>query len=275
MRDYYVGDDMKLKQVLINILGNAVKFTDAPGRVILTVEETGADLETCTLRFKIKDTGIGMDPEFIPKIFDSFAQEHDTRTNHYGGSGLGMAITRNLVVMMNGDIQVESQKGVGTEITVTVLLGRSERVYEEKAEDPRRAELHLLSGRRILIAEDVEQNAEILADLLELEDMEAECAENGEIAVRMFAEQPEGWYDAILMDLRMPVMDGLTAAKSIRRMKRPDAETIPIIAMTANVYEEDMNNSLEAGMNAHLAKPVEPDLLYATLAEQIGKKTER
>ena len=274
MRDYYVGDDMKLKQVLINILGNAVKFTDAPGRVILTVEETGADLETCTLRFKIKDTGIGMDPEFIPKIFDSFAQEHDTRTNHYGGSGLGMAITRNLVVMMNGDIQVESQKGVGTEITVTVTLGRSERVYDEKAETPQETNKHLLIGRRILIAEDVEENAEILADLLELEDMESDRAENGEVAVRMFAEQPEEWYDAILMDLRMPVMDGLEAAAAIRAMEREDAKRIPIIALTANAFDEDVQRSLQAGMNAHLSKPIDSDHLLRVLGEMVYQAEE-
>ena len=272
MRDYYIGDDMKLKQVLINILGNAVKFTDAPGKVTLTAEETEADGENCVLRFRMKDTGIGMDPEFIPKIFESFSQEDATATNRYGGSGLGMAITRNLVLMMNGDIQVTSRKGFGSEFTVTVRLGRSSRVYEEKAEKPQEAWETVLAGRRILMAEDVEQNAEILGDLLLLEDMEAEHAENGEAAVRMFAEKPEGYYDAILMDVRMPVMDGLTATRSIRRMRRPDAGTIPIIAMTANVYDEDVEHSLEAGMNAHLSKPIEPDRLYATLAEHIGKK---
>jgi len=272
MRDYYVGDDMKLKQVLINILGNAVKFTDAPGKVTLTAEETEADSEKCVLRFRIKDTGIGMDPEFIPKIFESFSQEDATATNRYGGSGLGMAITKNLVMMMNGDIRVESQKGVGSEFTVTVTLGRSDRAYVAKEEIPQESWESMLAGRRILMAEDVEQNAEILGDLLELEGMEAEHAENGEAAVRMFGEKPEGYYDAILMDVRMPVMDGLTATKSIRRMKRADAGTIPIIAMTANVYDEDVEHSLAAGMNAHLAKPIEPEKLYATLAEHIGKK---
>ena len=267
MRDYYIGDDMKLKQVLINILGNAVKFTDAPGRVTLAVEETETVGNNCVLRFRVRDTGIGMDPEFIPRIFDSFAQEHATETNRYGGSGLGMAITRNLVEKMNGEIRVESQKGVGSEFTVTVMLGRSDRIYEEKAETPETAEKDVLAGRRILMAEDVEQNAEILRDLLELEGMEAEHAENGEAAVRMFSGHPEGYYDAILMDVRMPVMDGLTATQSIRRMARADAKTIPIIAMTANVYDEDRERSLKAGMNAHLAKPIEPEHLYAALSE--------
>ena len=281
MRDYYVGDDLKLKQVLINILGNAVKFTDAPGSVTLTVEhleEKAADgsEKTCVLRFRIKDTGIGMDPEYIPKIFDSFSQEDVTATNRYGGSGLGMAITKNFIDMMSGTIQVESQKGVGSEFTVTVPLGRSDRVYVPEA--PKASleeEVNILAGRRILMAEDVAQNAEILRDLLELDGMKADCAENGEFAVRMFSEKPAGTYDAILMDVRMPVMDGLAATRAIRAMDRPDAKTVPIIAMTANVFDEDVEHSLAAGMNAHLVKPIEPELLVKTLAQAVGKKTVR
>ena len=276
MRDYYVGDGLKLKQVLINILGNSVKFTNAPGRVSLAVEPVEENEETCTLRFRMKDTGIGMDREFIPKIFESFSQEDATATNRYGGNGLGMAITKNYVDMMGGTILVESEKGVGSEFMVTVRLGRSDRTARPEAPAEVSAEVlavetreTALAGRRILMAEDVEQNAEILADLLELEDMASEHAENGEIAVQMFSSHPEGYYDAILMDIRMPVMDGLTAARAIRSLDRPDAKSVPIIAMTANVFEEDVQHSLEAGMNAHLPKPIEPDKLYATLADSI------
>ena len=271
VRDYYIGDDMRLKQVLINILGNAVKFTNAPGRVMLSVEETEESEKSRTLSFRVQDTGIGMDPEFIPKIFDSFSQEDETATNHYSGSGLGMAITKNFVEMMNGDIQVESEKGVGSVFTVTVPLGRSDRIYTEipEEETPETEKTRILAGRRILMAEDVEQNAEILEDLLSLEDMETEHAENGEIAVRMFSEKPEGYFDAILMDIRMPVMDGLTATRAIRNLNRPDAKTIPIIAMTANVFDEDVERSMKAGMNAHLAKPIEPEKLYSTMSELI------
>jgi len=276
VRDYYVGDDLKLKQVLINILGNAVKFTDAPGSMTLTVEQTEETEETCVLCFRVKDTGIGMDPEYIPKIFDSFSQEDVTSTNRYGGSGLGMAITKNFVDMMNGTVQVESEKGVGSCFTVTVPLGRSGRVFVPEAPKATAEEAeNILAGRRILMAEDVEQNAEILGDLLELEGMEAEHAENGEIAVRLFSEKPAGTYDAILMDVRMPVMDGLSATRAIRALDRPDAKTVPIVAMTANVFDEDVEHSLAAGMNAHLVKPIEPDLLVKTLAEVIGKEAAR
>ena len=268
VRDYYIGDDMKLKQVLINILGNSVKFTDPPGSVTLTVEQTEETEETCTLRFVMQDTGIGMDAEFIPKLFEPFSQEDATATNRYGGSGLGMAITKNFVDMMNGGILVESEKGKGSTFTVTVQLGRTDRtaVTEEKTGVPE----GMLEGRRILIAEDVEQNAEILADLLDLEDVESERAENGEAAINMFSGQSAGYYDAILMDVRMPVMDGLEATKAIRALDRPDAKTIPIIAMMANVFDEDVERSLQAGMNAHLSKPIEPDRLYETLARTIA-----
>jgi CheY-like chemotaxis protein len=263
---------MKLKQVLINILGNAVKFTEAPGTVAFTAEQLpGEEGLPGALRFTVRDTGIGMDPEFIPKIFESFTQENATAANRYGGSGLGMAITRNFVEMMGGRIEVESKKGAGSVFTVTVPMQPSDRTAQPAAmTDWKEGLSGSLAGRRVLMAEDVEQNAEILADLLELEEMESERAENGEEALRMFREHPEGYYDCILMDVRMPVMDGLTAAKAIRALPRADAETIPIIAMTANVFDEDMERSLAAGMNAHLSKPIEPDLMYETIARLLA-----
>ena len=406
LRDYYIGDDMKLKQVLINILGNAVKFTDAPGDVTLTVEQVEENGENATLRFTMRDTGIGMDADYIPKIFEAFSQEDVSYTSRYGGSGLGMAITKSFVELMHGTIEVQSKKGVGSTFTVTVPLKRSEQSFEADEtiavrhmraavvdDDPTSCEhaqivlrsigiesdafldpwealarireaqqmgkpyrvvitdfkmptmngLELtrqirefddyqtaiimltgynwdiieeeatgggvdsigakplfadslvrelqtilarkegrempaagatackceLAGRRILMAEDIEQNAEILHDLLELEDMESEHAVNGKLAAEMFAASEPGYYDAILMDVRMPVMDGLEATKVIRAMARPDAKSIPIIAMTANAFDEDVKRSLEAGMNAHLSKPVEMELLYTTLTKYI------
>jgi len=272
VNDYYVGDDMKLKQVIINILGNAVKFTEQGGSVTLTVTPLGQAEGMCTLRFTMKDTGIGMDKEYIPKIFDRFSQEDALANDKYGGSGLGMAITKNFVEMMNGEIQVESEKGVGSVFTVTVSLGFS----EKSADDEKQEALtdssvsEILAGRRVLMAEDVEQNAEILADLLDLEDIESEHACNGKRAVDMFTESAQGYYDAILMDVRMPEMDGLTAAQMIRGLDRDDAKTIPIIAMTANVFDDDIERSLAAGMNAHLFKPIEPEKMYETMARLIS-----
>ncbi len=272
VEDYYYGDDMKLKQVLINILGNAVKFTDPPGTVSFTAEQTAKQDELRTLCFTMRDTGIGMDEEYIPRLFDSFSQEDETTVNRYGGSGLGMAITKNLVEMMNGEIKVESTKGVGSVFTVTVTLKASDRTYkDDEGTIHDGVKVHeILAGRRVLMAEDVEQNAEILSDLLELEDIQAERAVNGEEAVRMFSEHPEGYYDAVLMDVRMPVMDGLTAASTIRGLNRNDAKTVPIIAMTANVFDEDVERSRQAGMNAHLFKPIDPDVLFETMANALS-----
>ena len=281
-KDYYIGDDLKLKQVLINILGNAVKFTNAPGDVSLTVEQMSEAEGVCRMRFIMRDTGIGMDSEFLPHIFDTFAMEDESNTNKYGGSGLGLAITKNLVEMMGGDIQVESTKNVGTTFTVTVPLTASERKEEADAEsllskngravivdDKEISFEEILSGKRVLMAEDVDQNAEILSDLLELEDILSERASNGEEAVQKFEKSAPGYYAAILMDVRMPVMDGLEATRNIRNLNHADAKTIPIIAMTANVFDDDVEDSLNAGMNAHLSKPVEPDKLYETMARLI------
>ena len=191
-------------------------------------------------------------------------------TTRYGGSGLGMAITKSFVEMMGGEIHVDSEKGLGSTFTVTVTLGRVQGVELSKVlEDMRDAPAAGISleGRHLLMAEDQEINAEVLTDLLELEDMTCEWAENGRRAVEVFAQSEAGHFDAILMDMRMPVMDGLTAAQEIRKLERPDAQTIPIIALTANAFEEDVKQCLQAGMNAHLSKPVDIDLLKAKLME--------
>jgi len=177
--------------------------------------------------------------------------------------------------MMNGTINVESEKGKGTEFTVVVTLKRSERMDAaagERAAQAADADAgYTLAGRRVLIAEDMEINAEILMDILEMEEIEADHAENGRIAVDMFSASEPGAYSAVLMDIRMPEMDGLEAAEAIRALDRPDAKTIPIIALTANAFDEDVQRSLQAGMNAHLTKPVEPEVLYRTLDELIGR----
>ena len=400
--DYYVGDDMKLKQILINILSNSIKFTDAPGNISLTVERTAVFEDKSTIRFIVKDTGIGMDKAFLPKVFDTFAQEDSSRNNKYGSTGLGMAIAKNIADIMNGTISVKSEKGVGTEFTVVVTLKNCERSgVEDVFIDPKKMRvlvadddevaaehtrivldeagikadisldgrsalkmlevqhtkhepynlvlldwklpdmdgikcaeeirklyrkettiiiltsfnwdeimdkaMHIgvdsflakplfasdviseferiarknnilmlrerkradLNEKHILLAEDVFINAEIMKELLKIKGMITDHAENGKIAVEMFSESQIGYYDAVLMDVRMPEMDGLEATAEIRSLGRPDAEKVPIIAMTANAFDEDVQLSLQVGMNAHLSKPVEAERLYHTLEELI------
>lgn len=402
LSDYYFGDDLKLKQVLINILSNAIKFTEAPGKVTFTVERTATFEDKSTLKFVIKDTGIGISEEFIPKLFDPFTQENSEKKNKYGSTGLGMAITKNIVELMNGTITVESEKGFGSEFTVIVTLNNSDHkgmiagsikpqdmrvlvvdsdnIAAEHAQlvlgeigvtadicnsgkdalrklrvqsvkhDPynlvlldrdvrgkdsleiakkirdtydkettviimtafsfddimeeavacgadsfllkptnaadvmsefervaRKNNINLindsvvvdLKGKRILMAEDVFINAEIMKQLMLKKEALIDHAENGKIAVEMFEKSEPDYYDAVLMDVRMPEMDGLEATQNIRALDRPDAKKVPIIAMTANAFDEDVQRSLQVGMNAHLSKPVEPQHLYNTLEELI------
>ena len=268
--DYYIGDDMKLKQILINILSNAIKFTEAPGKVSMTIEKTAEFKDQTTISFVIEDTGIGMDKDFIPKIFETFTQEDSSRNNKYGSTGLGMAITKSLVDILNGTISIESEKGVGTKFTVVFTLKNCKDMTNAKdisAMDENQ-EVNL-SGRHILVAEDVIINAEIVKELLKMKGIISDYAENGKVALSMFENSSPEYYDAILMDIRMPEMDGLEATSKIRALDRPDAKTIPIIAMTANAFDEDVQRSLQVGMNAHLSKPVETDRLYQTLEELI------
>ncbi|MBR6426607.1 MAG: response regulator, partial [Clostridia bacterium] len=402
---HYIGDDMKLKQVLVNVLSNAVKFTDAPGSVTLSVEKANDYNGQSTLRFSVKDTGVGISKEFLPKVFDPFAQESGGRSNAYGSTGLGLAITKSIVELMGGRITVESEKGVGTEFVLEVTLKNGEdpnmafdtistndmhvlivdddaiacehartlleetgirtdvclsgekalemlatrhaenrpynlvlldwkmpgmdgievakeirRRYDKETtviiltaynwdeimEDAfrigvdsflskplfapnvideftrivrrtggnanqrqKRAEL---TGRHILLAEDFIANAEIVRELMSIRGAFVDHAEHGKAVVEMFEKSEPGYYDAILMDVRMPEMDGLEATKAIRAMNRTDAKDIPIVAMTAHAFDEDIQRSLQAGMNAHLSKPVEPDRLYRTLEELLWKK---
>ena len=262
--EYFTGDALRLRQIIINILGNSVKFTDAPGTVTFTVEQSDYNEESRMLHFTMRDTGIGMDESFIPKLFEAFSQEDATTTNRYGGSGLGMALTKNMVDLMGGNIEVESEKGRGTAFRVNIPLRRAYQVEAQETQDESVPGVSL-AGIHVLIAEDMEINAEVLGDLLEMEEITSEWAENGRRAVEMFGQSETGHFDAILMDMRMPVMDGLGATVEIRKMDRPDAAAIPIIALTANAFEDDVKQCLSAGMNAHLSKPVDIDQLKETL----------
>ncbi len=399
----YIGDQLKIKQVLINILGNAVKFTPENGSVTFRIEKKTSFDNKTTICFEISDTGVGMSSEYLPKLFETFSQEDETGTNKYGSSGLGMAITKSIVDMMNGKIEVDSEKGRGTTFKVTLTLHDSDRKDESAASDPEiipndisvlvidddkiacdhsllvleqagfKAEAALsgrealdmirlrhekqepydliivdwkmpemdglettrtirsrfgdeasiiiltaynwddifneatdagvdsfvakplfvsslmdefraalnkrgidrnnkrkvkdLTGCRILLAEDMPINAEIMREVLKMNGMETDIAGNGRLALEMFESHEPGYYDAILMDMRMPEMDGLEATSAIRALKRDDAARIPIIALTANAFDEDVQRSLQAGMNAHLSKPVEPEKLIETLKE--------
>ena len=400
--DNYIGDAMKLKQVMINILGNAVKFTPNGGKVTFVIEEGPRYDHKAVLKMTFSDTGIGISQEFLPHIFDAFSQEDGSSSSSYGSTGLGMPITKSIVELMNGEISVDSEKGKGTTFTVTVTLGESERalcgvsegelkphemnvlvidddrialehaeivlgqvgvscevaesgwegvdkvrirhsrgedynlilvdwkmpemdgiettrqirsvvghdtpiiiltsfnwddisdeakaagvdtfvpkplfagsVMDEFREAFRRKNEALvartadLKGKRVLLAEDVSVNAEIMMMVLSMREMEADLAENGQKAVELFSSHEAGYYAAILMDMRMPVMDGLEAARIIRAMERDDAKQIPIIALTANAFDEDVQRSMQAGLNAHLSKPVEPEILFSALEKLI------
>ena len=400
--DYYIGDVMKLKQVMINILGNAVKFTPEGGTVRFLIEEGRRYDRNAVLKFTISDTGIGMSNEFLPHIFDPFSQEDSASTSKYGSTGLGMPITKSIVELMNGNIDVVSEKGKGSTFTVTISLGESDRKqqideaglvpqdinvlvidddsialehaeivlsqvgiscetaesgwegidkvrirhgrredynliiidwkmpemdgiettreirkivgndtpvivltsfnWDEIADEAREAGVDTfvpkplfastvmdefaeafrskngaleqrtvyLKGRRVLLAEDVAVNAEIMMMVLSMREMEVDLAENGRVAVNLFESHEAGYYDAILMDMRMPEMDGLEATRAIRGLQRDDAKMIPIIALTANAFDEDVQRSMQAGLNAHLSKPVDPETLFETLEKLIS-----
>jgi len=260
----YIGDSSLLRQILISILDNAVKYTDAPGQVDFSVYDVGNDGPLYDFEFMIKDTGIGMSQDFLPKLFSLFSQEDSSSTSRYGGSGISLAMTNEMVKKLGGEIRVFSRKDVGSTFTVCLRLRLSENQEELQSFDD-----ISLENRKILVVDDIDENAEIVSDLLELEGAISERAEDGLKAVEMVRASDEYYYDAILMDLRMPVMDGLEAARKIREMDRKDTKDIPIIALTANAFREDIENSLKAGMNAHLAKPADTDALYGTLKRLI------
>ena len=270
--DYYMGDDVRLREILINILSNSVKYTNEGGRIDFTVKRTAMYGNKATVMFVVADNGIGMDKEFLPKIFESFTQEDVNHINKFGSTGLGMAITKNLVDIMNGKIRIESEKGVGTTTFITLtfeIADHREEALDQAKELSADSGDFSFKGKKILIAEDMDINARILLKILEQKEIQADRAENGQKAVELFEASALGYYDAILMDMRMPVMDGLEASSAIRALQREDAGKIPIIAVTANAFEEDVERSLQAGLNAHLSKPLEPLKLFETLEKLI------
>lgn len=259
-------DRLKLSKVLLNLLSNAVKFTPKGGDVWLLGEVLSCDEHEAACRFTVRDNGVGMSKEFLPRMFTPFEQENALSVQGTQGTGLGLSIARELLMILGGTIAVESEKGKGTTFTVEVRFERAKRNDGQKAAVPPIC----LDRRQILVCEDNELNREIVTTLLEMNNLQVIQAENGEQGVQCFIESPEYSIEAILMDIRMPVMDGLTAAAKIRQLARRDAARVPIIALSANAFQEDVEASRRVGMNAHLTKPIEPDLLINCLQSQIG-----
>lgn len=251
---HLLGDPLKLNQILVNILGNAVKFTDSGG-ITMRVNETADETESVRdVFFSVRDTGIGISEGNLERIFNSFEQADADTVRKYGGTGLGLAISSNLVRLLGGSLEVKSTLGEGSEFYFTLPMKVTDPPAEESGEAEGSPDV---KGKRVLIAEDDDLNAEIAQTLFEDQGIITERAENGKAAVDKFEASDEGYYDAILMDIRMPLLDGIEATKRIRGSDHPDAAKIPIIAMTANAFDEDMKKSVECGMNGHLTKPID------------------
>ena len=261
------GDALRLNQVLINLLGNAVKFTPAEGSITLTVRQDPGG----AVYFSVRDTGIGVSPENQERIFQSFEQAETSTVRQYGGTGLGLAISSRLVRMMGGVIQLDSAPGRGSDFSFTASLPPCQPPEEagDAAAGPGAAQS--AEGLRIMLVEDNELNIEIAQSILEMHGAHITLAHNGREAVDKFLASQPGDFDLILMDIQMPVMDGLTATKAIRRSDHPLAASIPIVAMTANAFDEDMKRSVESGMNGHLSKPLDFDKVFQVITQVLKK----
>lgn len=268
-----LADELRVKQIFMNLISNAVKFTPTGGQITLRLASRCPQDTMVHSRFTLQDTGVGMSEEFIQNhMYQPFSQEQNSLTAQYAGTGLGLAIVKNLVELMHGKIRVESHPGIGTTFTVDLdfeIVSDGGAAAKSAAVD---APPHWedLRGKTILLCEDHPLNIEIAERLLEKVGIQTELAQNGVEAVQVFKQSEIGHFDAILMDIRMPIMDGMSATRKIRALDRADAKTIPIIAMTANAYAEDQKKALAAGMNAHLSKPFQPLALYDLLAEWLA-----
>ena len=265
-----LGDELRIEQILINIVSNAVKYTPAGKDVMLIAEEESLpESGKSRYRFVVRDTGVGISEEYLPHIFDSFTREQDTRTNRIQGTGLGLAITAKIVELMEGTISVKSKLGEGSEFTVELDLAPLPDEGTEGTEDSGADGAGALVGKRILLVEDNDINAEIAEMVLEQYGVTTERAENGKVGAAMVSGSGDGYYDAVLMDIQMPEMNGYEATRVIRALDRAYTQALPIIVMSANAYDEDVRDCLEAGMNAHVAKPFQPDELAAVLMAHI------
>ena len=262
-----VGDKLRLNQVLINLLSNAIKFTATHGKIKFGVNIVNETQEAITIQFAIEDNGIGMTEEQMSRLFKPFEQADSSIAAVFGGTGLGLSISQNLVQGMGGSIAVESALGVGSRFSFTLSFPKGE-VTEQPAQVP--AQMLNLAGIHILLAEDIEINRFIIEELLSPTGVTISMAENGREAIEMFESSEPGYYQLIFTDIQMPEMNGYEVAAYIRSLARPDAKTVPIIAMTANAYTEDVERALAAGMNRHIGKPINVDVLMQTLAIYLG-----
>ncbi len=265
---YIKADRVRLQQIILNIISNSVKFTPQGGSITVEIQNISVENNISHNCIKVTDTGIGMSQEFLDRIYEPFSQENSQIANRQEGTGLGMSIVKNLVELMNGRIEIQSELGKGT---TTILwmnfeIGDKDIQREEKEISDIEARL---KNKRILLAEDHPLNQKIARKVLEKKQMIVETADDGVYAVEKYQESTPGYYDAILMDIRMPRMTGIEAVKAIRALNRADAKSIPIIAMSANAFDEDVALSKSSGMDDHLTKPVEPEVLYRTLARYI------
>ncbi|MBR1750761.1 MAG: response regulator [Ruminococcus sp.] len=260
--DTVVGDELRFNQIMLNLISNALKFTPSGGSITLTVsqEQNGGQL---FVGISVRDTGEGMDQQMKERLFKPFEQESALTAKNHGGSGLGLSIVKSLVDMMHGAVTVNSEKGKGTEFVVDIPVG-----YDEKsAKEDKNEKTYDFSGRRCLLAEDNGMNAEIATALLSMSGLTTEVAADGKQALDMFLKSSAGYYDVILMDIQMPEMDGFEAASMIRKSDHPDAKDIPILAMSANAYDEDVSKALGVGMNGHIAKPIDTKAMYEKLSQ--------
>lgn len=277
---WYVGDRTRIAQVITNLLSNAVKFTPENGVVTLSVDQIGEKDRIATLRISVSDTGVGISHDQADRIFHSFEQADNSVTRRFGGTGLGLSIAKNLVEMMNGRIWMESVPGEGSTFSIEIPLpmypdpeqnkGHSRELGRTESQEPDPSQTPDFTGIHILLAEDIEINQIIFKELLDETGIRIDCVDNGREALRAFSETPDR-YDIIFMDLQMPLMDGFEATREIRSLGSAQAKSIPIVAMTANVFQEDIEQCLKAGMNDHLGKPIEIVQVYEKIRMYVQK----
>ena len=265
-----IVDKLRYNQIFFNLLSNAIKFTPVGGTVRLGSELLAEKDGSVGIRYSVKDSGIGMSEKFLPHIFEVFTQENSNNTLEKG-SGLGLPIVKSLVDAMQGTISVKSELGKGTEFIVDLYAPVAQ---DAVAETQKVYEHYNISGKQILLVEDNDMNILVASKLLQRKGCVLTIAKNGAEAVQTFTNSSPDFFDAILMDVRMPVMDGLEATKRIRQLHRSDAATIPIIAMTADAFAEEQQKTIQAGMNAHLAKPINPSKLYEELSKQTNSEND-